>query len=214
MKGLFTILMCLLSLHFCKGQSTSSLDSANNTTAMTYIRSWLQPSAVTTQFAGNVGYFSGGPVWNIYKNKLELSGLVGFIPTEYSRTDHVIFTLKLNYRFKTAISLDENTVIKPFNPGILSTRFFGEHFTRYRDEEKYADYYYRWGPYLRLGFSNEIHISRKLNHKWFEKVSFYLDTSFWDLDINSYVAHKNYKSKVMDFEDLITLGLGFTTYFK
>ncbi len=214
MKRLLFLLCGLIGSQVVSAQTDPQADTSSHTSTLGFIKDWIEPSGASFQYAGNIGYFSTGPIWNIYKHKVEFSTMVGFIPTRYSRTDHVILTLKLNYNFKTSIRLNETTVLKPFNLSAMSTRFFGEHFNRYRDDSKYEDYYYRWGPYLRLGFSNQIHLSKELDSKWFKSVNVYFDTSMWDLYLNSYFAHENYKSKVMDFGDLITFGIGITTYFK
>ncbi len=207
-------LICLFALQSGYSQGNNSVGTTQEIGIVDHLLEWIQPTAFSAQYAGNIGFGSAGPVWNLSKEKLELSALVGFLPEAYSRTDHIMLTLKLNYHFKTKIVLDEKTVIKPFSFAILSSRYFNEHFNRYKDDKKYEDYHYRWSTYVRYGFSNDIYLFRTLDNEWFKKVGVYLNTSIWDLEINSLMAHKNYKSEVVQFKDLITFGIGSTIYLR
>src|SRR5690606_757775 len=88
---------------------------------------WWKPKIVTTQFAGSIGYFSGGVGY--FLNKKHTSSLnlfYGHIPPSKGGSLH-IFTAKFIWRPFT-IPLNDNIILHPFNPSFFLTYHSGKNF--------------------------------------------------------------------------------------
>lgn len=112
-------------------------------------RKWYKPDHIKMQFAGNVGFISGGPGY-ISKNKtLETDFLLGFLPRKFGGDALVTTTLKTTYS-PWRIHLKESKYIVPFSMGIWMSRTFGTQFDT-SWPSYYPSGYYWWATAIRPG---------------------------------------------------------------
>ncbi|RZK38450.1 MAG: hypothetical protein EOO90_22215 [Pedobacter sp.] len=149
-------------------------------TAQSKFLSAIRPDQVNLQYAGSIGYISGGIGYNFFKEKTALSFHYGFVP-ESEGGWMSIFTAKFEYK-PFSIKIKDKIVIHPFNPVFFPSYTSGDNFDYQFDTNQYRKGYYFWSSALRLhlGAGTEIKI---LNNKKaaFKSVSIYAEANTNDL---------------------------------
>jgi len=104
-----------------------------------------------------------------------------------------------------------DATIKPLSFGLAFSYTFGERFSKYQDHNKYPKGYYWWNTSIRFGLLYQAEVYYKINDKRIKGLSFYLEASFWDLDIYSFTGNSNYSH--LSLWNITTLGIGTKIFF-
>ena len=169
------------------------------------------PTNVRLQYGGNIGMLSFGPSWSFLKNRVDLEYSIGFVPKFDAKQPIYITAIKFIY---TPPKLDFKilkAIIKPLSVGLAFSYTFGNRFNKYQDHNKYPKGYYWWNTSIRFGLLYQAEVYFKINDKKIKGLSFYLEASFWDLDIYSYSANSNYSH--LSLLNITTLGVGTKIFF-
>lgn len=118
---------------------------------------FLVPDEAILQFAGSIGYVSGGIGYELFKNdRGNLDFIYGFVPGSKGGVLNMA-TVKFAYK-PWEIKVKDLIKIYPFNPGVFLTYTFHEDLSYRFSEDQYPKNYYNWSEALRphLSFSNEL----------------------------------------------------------
>ncbi|MES2418112.1 MAG: hypothetical protein V4541_07970 [Bacteroidota bacterium] len=168
----------------------------------------LTPSQVNLQYAGSIGYFSGGIGYNLFNEKAALSFHYGFGPKDKGGWLS-IFTAKFEYK-PFAIRIKDKFIIYSINPVFFPSYTSGENFDYQFKTNKYRKGYYFWSSALRLhlGASTEVKIISHLNSS-LKSVSIYAEANTNDLYTISWFKNRS----VTPFYELFKLGYGIRVNF-
>lgn len=140
----------------------------------------IEPDQINFQYAGSIGYFSGGIGYNFFKEKTALSFHYGYVPKNKGGWLS-IFTAKFEYKPFT-INIKDKIVIHPINPVFFPSYTSGDNFDYQFETTKYRKGYYFWSSALRLhlGAGTEVKILNTKNAA-FKSVSIYAESNTNDL---------------------------------
>ncbi len=140
----------------------------------------IQPDQVNMQYAGSIGYLSGGIGYNFFKEKTTLSFHYGYVPKNKGGWMS-IFTAKFEYK-PFAIKIKDKFIIHPINPVFFPSYASGDNFDYEFKTSQYRKGYYFWSSALRLhlGAGTEVKILNN-NNAIFKAVSVYAETNTNDL---------------------------------
>lgn len=166
-------------------------------------RKWYMPDHLKMQFAGNVGFLSGGPGYISRNKTLETDLLFGFLPQKYGGDALVSITLKTTYS-PWRIPLKNTAYINPFSMGIWLSYTFGAQFDTSWPSYYPAGYYW-WATAMRPG----IYIGGKagkqitMNNKK-RGLEAYYELGSYDLKMITYVQNVG----TVKLSDIFSLALG------
>lgn len=172
----------------------------------------LTPVALQWQFAGNIGMHSIGAEWNVYKNALRAGLSLGYVPDSRSIEPLFVGTIQIKYTPDVKIRLTDDVVLKPLNFTLNFSSTYGERFSIYNDNEYYPDDYYWWNVRTRYGLAHDLEVMYSFNSKFAKGISFYLNTSMWDVEFYSVLGNDNLELDRIPYKRLFTLGLGTKIY--
>ncbi|MES2653039.1 MAG: hypothetical protein V4663_14960 [Bacteroidota bacterium] len=140
----------------------------------------IEPHHINLQYAGSIGYFSGGIGYNFFKEKTALSFHYGYVPKNKGGWMS-IFTAKFEYK-PFAIAIKDKIIIHPINPVFFPSYTSGDNFDYQFKTSQYREGYYFWSSALRLhlGAGTEIKILNNQNAA-FKSVSLYAEANTNDL---------------------------------
>ncbi len=169
-------------------------------------RSFLQrikPDHVNLQYAGSIGYFSGGIGYNFFKEKTALSFHYGYVPKNKGGWMS-IFTAKFEYK-PFAITIKDKIIIHPINPVFFPSYTSGDNFDYQFKTSQYREGYYFWSSALRLhlGAGTEVKILNNKNAA-FKSVSLYTEANTNDLYAISWFENRT----TAPFYTMFKLGYG------
>jgi hypothetical protein len=166
-------------------------------------RKWYIPDHMKLQFAGNIGFISGGPGYISRNEKLETDLLFGFLPQKYGGDALVSITLKTTYS-PWRIPLKNTYYIDPFSMGIWLSYTFGPQF-----DTKWPSYYpagyYWWATSMRPGIyfggkaGKQINFNKK--KRGFEA---YYELGTYELKMITYAQNVG----TVKLSDIFSLALG------
>jgi hypothetical protein len=166
-------------------------------------RKWFVPDHLKLQFAGNIGFISGGPGWLSRNKTLETDILFGFLPQKFGGDALVTITGKTTYS-PWRISLKNSRYVVPFSLGAYMSYTFGPQF-----DSKWPSYYpsgyYWWATSIRPGayvggkIGQEVTVNRKR-----KGLEIYYELGSYDLLMISYVQNTKY----LKLSDIVSLSLG------
>lgn len=163
----------------------------------------LRPDQVNLQYAGSIGYFSGGIGYNLWNEKTVLSAHYGYVPKNKGGWMS-IFTAKFEYK-PFEIKVKNKFIIHPINPVFFPSYTSGDNFDYQFKTSQYREGYYFWSSALRLhlGAGSEVKI---LNNKTaaFKSVSFYVEANTNDLYAISWFENRT----TTPFYAMFKLGYG------
>ena len=168
------------------------------------------PDMVNLQYAGNTGMVSAGPSWFVCKDKLKVDCSVGFVPKFEARHPIYIMSLKGIYITEPSLRI-KNVNVKPVNFGMAFSYTFGNRFNRYLNINKYPKGYYWWNTACRFGFLYQFQAYIRPEWEIIEKLGFYFEASFWDVDIYSRIDNGN--DSYLSLWDITTFGFGTSIFF-
>jgi len=168
---------------------------------------FLVPDAAVVQFAGSIGYLSGGIGYDLFKNQrgsLDLS--YGYVPKSKGGELNIV-TAKFAYR-PFVIKLKDWGKIYPINPGFFATYTFQKELSFIFNRTRYAKDYYYWSEALRphLSFSNEVELDagKLIPGSGFKAISVYTEFNTNDYYLINYLQN----TSTLSLPDVFQLGLG------
>ncbi|WP_025763705.1 hypothetical protein [Dyadobacter tibetensis] len=167
------------------------------------IDKWYMPDHLKLQFAGNIGFLSGGPGYISRNHTLETDILLGYVPKIVGGDALISLTAKTTYS-PWRIDLKNARYIVPFSIGAYLNYTFGPQF-----DSKWPDYYpkgyYWWATSIRPGAYAGGKVGRKVqNRNKIKGVELYYEVGTYDLLLVSYVLNPNYLKP----HDILSLSLG------
>ncbi len=166
-------------------------------------RKWYIPDHMKLQFAGNIGFMSGGPGYVSKDKSLETDVLFGFLPQKYGGDALISLTTKITYS-PWRIPLKNDYHVSPFSIGFYSSHTFGPQFDT-KWPEYYPKGYYWWATAIRLGayVGGKVGLDVK-NKKHIKGFEFYYEVGTYDLMFISYVQNTGFLKP----SDILSLALG------
>jgi len=140
----------------------------------------IEPDQVNLQYAGSIGFISGGIGYNLFNEKAALSFHYGYVPKSKGGWMS-IFTAKFEYK-PFCINVKDKLIIHPINPVFFPSYTSGDNFDYQFSTTKYREGYYFWSSALRLhlGAGTEVKILTNKNAA-FKSVSVYAEANTNDL---------------------------------
>lgn len=181
----------------------ASLHGLAQEAGLTSHRKWYLPDHLKLQFAGNIGFLSGGPGYVSRNRTLETDLLFGFLPQKYGGDALVTTTLKTTYS-PWRIGLPNNYYVRPFSIGAYMSYTFGPQF-----DTKWPSYYpagyYWWATSIRPGayIGGKAGRNVVLNNRR-RSLELYYELGTYDLLVISYVQNKSF----LKLHDIVSLSLG------
>ena len=168
----------------------------------------IKPDQVNLQYAGSIGYFSGGIGYNFFKEKTALSFHYGYVPKNKGGWMS-IFSAKFEYKPFT-INIKDKFIIHPINPVFFPSYTSGNNFDYEFNTSQYRENYYFWSSALRLhlGAGTEVKILNNKNTV-FKSVSLYTEANTNDLYAISWFANRT----TTPFYEMFKIGYGIRVNF-
>jgi len=154
-------------------------------------RKWYLPDHLKLQFAGNIGFMSGGPGYISRNKTLETDLLFGFLPQKFGGDALVTLTAKTTYS-PWRIHLKNNYYVAPFSLGAYLSYTFGPQF-----DSKWPSYYpvgyYWWATSFRPGVYFGGKAGRNvIVNKRKRGLELYYELGTYDLILISYVQNSKF----------------------
>lgn len=166
--------------------------------------SWFVPNYAKIQFAGNIGYLSGGLGYQLFKDKLYTEFIYGYVPKQYAHTEIHTFTLKNTF-----------PLIRKSYLGIEVSPYLGFTFSYETGRNSFLELpsQYPSGYYapnaFHLCFVGGVGAKQKLNPKYFIKgIEFYAEA----VSVDSFFWYK-LQSRQIKLYQVVSLALGINLYF-
>ncbi|TDE14711.1 hypothetical protein [Dyadobacter psychrotolerans] len=193
MKNILLPFLILLSLT-ATAQEEQLADGANH---------WYLPDHMKLQFAGNIGFMSGGPGYSSKNKTLETDILFGFLPQKFGGDALISTTLKTTYS-PWLIALKNEHYFAPFSLGMYLSYTFGPQF-----DTKWPSYYprgyYWWATAFRPGAYIGGKVGRTVNtNKRKRGLELYYELGSYDLMMISYVQNTGF----LKLSDIVNLAFG------
>ncbi len=159
------------------------------------------------QYAGSVGFLSGGLYKHNAKDKLSIGLVYGFTPKKFGGP---LGSLSLKVKYNPFhIKLYRNLSIEPIQIGFFLAQNFGKNID-YKWGSKYPKGYYWWGSSFRQHAFFSTQLSLVLTKGYFSKASFYIEANTNDLYVYSYFGNRN----TIKLYDIFFLGIGANFYLR
>lgn len=173
---------------------------------------FLIPDQAIVQYAGSIGYVSGGVGYEIFGNKRgNIDLLYGFVPGSKGGVLHIA-TAKFAYK-PWAIALKEWGKIYPFNPGAFVTYTFHKDLSFKFPSGQYAHDYYYWSEALRphLSFNTEIALNaaKLMPNTGIKALGLYIEANTNDYYLINYLQN----TSTLTVDDIFQLGIGMRVKF-
>ncbi|WP_205748100.1 hypothetical protein [Dyadobacter luticola] len=166
-------------------------------------KKWYLPDHMKLQFAGGVGFLSGGPGYSSRNKTLETDILFGFLPQKFGGDALVTITGKTTYS-PWRIPVRNEHYIVPASIGFYLSYTFGPQF-----DSKWPSYYpkgyYWWATSFRPG----AYIGGKVGKNFIYKerkrgIEAYYELGTYDLLLVSYAQNRGY----LHLRDIVNLAIG------
>lgn len=173
---------------------------------------FLIPDGAELQYAGSIGYFSGGVSYDLFSNKRgNIDLMYGFVPGSKGGVLHIA-TAKFAYK-PWSIKVKDWGKVYPFNPGAFLTYTFHKDLSFKFPGGQYSHDYYYWSEALRphLSFSSEIEINAdKLTKKaGIKAVGLYVEMNTNDYYLINYLQN----TSALTIDDIFQIGIGMRVKF-
>ena len=161
-----------------------------------------KPDFATTQYAGSIGFVSGGFGYRVFKDKAKVSFHYGFVPASKGGPLNIVASKLLFNTWKIKIS---NSVdVCPLSAGIMISYHFGEALNSSWAEYRYPKGYYWWRPSIRAHINTQSSIVVKLKDKRIKSMDYFIDVNSNDLYLVSYFQNR----KALGLTDILKVGYG------
>jgi hypothetical protein len=173
---------------------------------------FLIPDGVVLQYAGSIGYFSGGIDYDLFRNKRgSLDILYGFVPKSKGGAFSTLST-KFAYR-PFEIKVSPWLIIHPVNPGLFLSYTLDKNFDLIRDRDQYIKGYYSLPEALRthVSLSSEFTIDTAVlgKSKKLRTVTIYYEVNTNDIYLVNYFQN----TRGLSLGDVFKAGLGIKASF-
>lgn len=193
MKKVFATL--LLLFHFAAIAQEAGLSEKSG--------KWYFPDHIKLQFAGNIGFMSGGPGYISRNRTLETDLMFGYLPQKFGGDALVSITSKISYS-PWRIPLRNTFNIVPFSLGFYMSYTFGPQFDT-KWPSYYPEGYYWWATAIRPGAFIGGKAGKDLQlFKRKRAMELYYELGTYDLLLISYVQNTGY----LKFGDILNLAFG------
>jgi hypothetical protein len=169
-------------------------------------RSAVLPDFVSLQYAGSIGFVSGGLGYQLSK-ATSASIHYGYVPQNKGGALNIVAG-KLVYNPYT-IRISRNFRIDPIQPGIMISYHFGTEFRTNWPAHRYPEGYYWWKTSLRAHVLTQTSVSLALNDKRIHSLTGYIEFNTNELYLISYI--KNHRA--LNLTDIIKVGYGLRAHF-
>lgn len=173
---------------------------------------FLIPDGAVAQYAGSIGYFSGGISYQLFPNKRgNLDLLYGFVPGSKGGVLNIT-TAKFAYK-PWQIRLKDWGKIYPFNPGVFLTYTFHKDLSLKFPGGQYSHDYYYWSEALRphIAFNSEIELDadKVLKNSGIKAISLYGEINTNDYYLINYLQNMS----ALTIDDIFQIGIGMRVKF-
>jgi len=182
-------------------------NSFSDNKKLTWIKA-IYPDHYKIQFAGGIGFISGGLGYDFLKERIDITYFYGYVPEWYSKEDLHSVSLQLTgkpFKFDINSKLD----YYPLNIGIFLHHTFGsEYYITLPDH--YPEDYYWWSP----GRTGGLFLEGQLNYQFKEPDQIFSEIGFYYRIVTRgvYVTSK-FSNSSIPLEDIFSLGFGIVIYY-
>lgn len=177
-------------------------------TSFSQERHWSNPDHLIVQYAGSIGYFSGGVGYNVFKGKARASLHYGHVPKAVGGPLNIFATKLLFVPRRYQVS--ERVVINPFDAGLMISYHLGETFMSRWPEHQYPENYYWWMTSFRFHLNLESSVTLKVR----EHTAFKAITGYVELNANElYLVSLFQNRRSLSVFDVVMLGAGARFHF-
>jgi hypothetical protein len=182
---------------------------AQSATAQKDFLKKLVPDEANLQYAGSIGFLSGGFGYQLFNEKSDLNFSIGYVPESLGGR-LTILSVKFDYK-PWKINIKDKAVWHPFNPVIFPSYTLGENFDYEFEAPQYRKGYYFWSSALRLhlGASTEVKLLNLPRGSKIKGLSVYAEANTNDLYAVSWFQNKGFTNFVKMFK----VGYGTRIYF-
>lgn len=176
--------------------------------SFTQERHWTHPDFITAQYAGSIGYLSGGVGYDIFKNRVRLSAHYGHVPKWKGGPLNIVAT---KFIYDPAVyQLTDRAAIRPFDFGLMVSYHMGSNFLSRWPTHRYPESYYWWQTSFRFHLNYQPSITILLReHTVFKTV-----TAFLDINANElYLVSMFQNLKTIRPHDAFKLGAGIRLHY-
>jgi hypothetical protein len=166
----------------------------------------LTPDFGTIQYAGSIGFISGGVGYDVFKRH-QLSLHYGHVPERLGGPLHIVAT-RLMFNI-SSLRISEHVMISPFNAGVMVSYHFGSQFKSRWPSHRYPEGYYWWKTSLRAHLAAETSITLSLKEQRVQSVTAFVAFNTNELYLISFL--KNTRS--LGLADIIKVGYGMRVRF-
>jgi hypothetical protein len=172
-------------------------------------RHWSTPDYLVLQYAGSIGYLSGGVGYNVFKDRARASLHFGHVPKTVGGPLN-IFATKLMVVPRRPYRLSDRSTLSPFDFGLMVSYHLGEDFRSTWPEHRYPERYYWWQTSFRLHLNYQPSVTIKIrDHTTFKAVSGYLELNTNELYLISLFQNLH----ALRVWDVMKLGAGMRLHF-
>ena len=177
-------------------------------TAFAQERHWSSPDHVILQYAGSIGYVSGGVGHNVFKGKARASLHFGHVPKAVGGPLN-IFSTKLLF-VPRRYQVSERVVVNPFDAGLMISYHLGETFQSKWPEHQYPENYYWWRTSFRFHLNLESSVTMKMK----DNTTFKAATGYLELNSNElYLVSLFQNRRSLMLWDVLMVGAGVRLHF-
>jgi hypothetical protein len=164
---------------------------------------WSVPDFGVVQYAGSIGYFSGGLGYNVLKSKARFSIHYGFVPVNRGGPLQVLST-KLIF-VPVRLTIWNRVRMNPFDIGLMASYHYGSKMETRWPEGVHPKGYYWWHPALRghLVMESSVTYEFKKDQR-FTSITGYVEFNTNELYFLSFVQNIN----SVKITDVVKVGTG------
>ncbi|WP_162425846.1 hypothetical protein [Pontibacter pudoricolor] len=196
-----TIKQLLLFFTFSVAAFTSTAGTLSDSTD-TKKRKWYAPDALTLQYAGNLGMFSGGANYKFLHDKLNAELLYGYVPRFDAEEALHLLSFKVIYKPLKKVELGNDFTLTPLRANLAVSYHFRSQFSSSWDSS-YPENYYWWISSFRMTGGLGTAINKRIDVGHFKEISLYGEVGTYDLIVTSAV-----KDKTVTAWDIMSFGVG------
>jgi hypothetical protein len=168
----------------------------------------IYPHHYKLQFAGGIGFLSGGLGYDFFNNRIDISYFYGYVPEWFSEEDLHSVSLQLSGK-PFRIDINSKFEYYPLNIGIFLHHTFGEeYYVTWPDH--YPEDYYWWYP----GRTGGLFLEGQLNYQFKDSDQTFSEIGFYYRIVTRgvYLTSK-FSNSSIPIEDIFSLGLGVVIYY-
>jgi hypothetical protein len=188
-------ILCLVVNAICFGVPEDSVRSANRDT-----RRWYSPDFIPIQYAGNIGFVSGGVGFSGRKENYQLGLMYGYAPAFAAGTRVHMLTAK-NVFHLYRFNVGRNRLIIPYAGLGVSVEVAGRSF--FTLPSNMPKGYYDFPKSIHLIPSAGLKVRHHTQRKLFRAIEFFAEATTAD----AYLWHK-FTSDEVGIQQIVTMALG------